>query len=79
MNTTKTKTKNKEIIYYETEPDITIIQEIVNGYFTIIPLTKNKSMYVDEEGELKELKVNVKATEIVGYNIYGNVLIVGSE
>ena len=80
MNTNmNTNIKNKEIIYYDTEPDMTIIQKIVNGYFTIIPLPNNKFMYVNEEGELKELKVNVKATEIVGYKIYGNVLIVGSE
>ena len=74
-----TSMKNKEIIYYDIEPDMTIIQKIVGGYFTIIPLTNNKLMYVNEEGELRQLQVNKKATEIVGYKIYGNVLIVGSE
>ena len=74
-----TSMENKEIIYYDIEPDITIIQKIVGGYFTIIPLTNNKLMYVNEEGELIQLQVNKKATEIVGYKIYGNVLIVGSE
>ena len=38
--------KNKKIIYYDIEPDITIIQKIVGGYFTVIPLTNNKLMYV---------------------------------
>ena len=71
--------ENKEIVYYKTEPDIKIIQEIVGGYFTIIPLTNNKLMYVNEEGELQKMKVNQNATNIVGYNIYGNVLIVTSQ
>ena len=69
---------NAEIFYYKTEPDIKNIQKIVGGYFTIIPLTNNKLMYVNEEGELKQLQVNENATKMVGYTIYGNVLIVGS-
>ena len=69
---------NKEIIYYDNEPDIKTIQKIVEGYFTIIPLIDNKLMYVNEEGELISLPINISASNIVGYNIYGNVLIVGS-
>ena len=34
-------------------------------------------MYVNEEGELKKLKKNEKASEIINHQIYGNVLIVG--
>tara|TARA_B110000037_G_C16678166_1_gene325570 strand:+ start:273 stop:377 length:105 start_codon:yes stop_codon:yes gene_type:complete len=34
-------------------------------------------MYVNEEGELKKLKKNEKASGIINYPIYGNVLIVG--
>ena len=30
--------KTPHIIYYDIEPDMKIIQEIVGGYFTIIPL-----------------------------------------
>ena len=71
--------KNKEIVYYDIEPNIKIIQKIVGGYFTIIPLTNNKLMYVNEEGELRQLQVNENATKMIGYKIYGNVLIVSSE
>jgi uncharacterized GH25 family protein len=74
-----TSMKNKEIVYYDIEPNITIIQKIVGGYFTIIPLTNNKLMYVNEEGKLRQLQVNENATKMIGYKIYGNVLIVGSE
>lgn len=74
-----TKRKNcvKKIHYYKTEPDFETIQKIVGGYFTIIVLENNKTMYVNEEGELNKLKINKEASQIVGYNIYGNVLIVG--
>ena len=71
--------ENKEIIYYDIEPDMKIIQEIVGGYFTIIPLKNNKLLYINEEGELRKLQINKKATEIVGYKIYGNALIVSPE
>lgn len=71
------KNKEKEIVYFTNEPDFEIIQKIVNGYFTIISLPNNKLMYVNEEGELKKLKKNEKASEIINYPIYGNVLIVG--
>ena len=74
----KMELKNKEIVYFDEEPDFKDIQKIVGGYFTIIPLSSNKTMFVNEEGELRQLKINKKATEMVGYTIYGNVLIVGS-
>ena len=69
--------KEKEIVYFTNEPDFGISQKIVDGYFTIISLPNNKLMYVNEEGELKKLKKNEKASEIINYPIYGNVLIVG--
>ena len=74
---TNTIETNTEIIYCDNEPDIKTIQKIVEGYFTIIPLIDNKLMYVNEEGELISLPINISASNIVGYNIYGNVLIVG--
>ena len=35
-------------------------------------------MYVNEEGELKKLPVNNEASKMVGFNVYGKVLIVDS-
>ena len=69
--------ENKEIFYYDEEPNIGIIQKRVGGYFTIIPLPNGKLMYVNEEGEIRDLKINKEATLITGYKIYGNVLIIG--
>ena len=77
--------ENTQIIYYDIEPDIKIIQQVVGGYFTIIPVINDQAncdkfplMYVNEEGLLQNLHVNIKATEMIGYTIYGNVIIVGS-
>ena len=69
--------KDKNIFYYENEPELQVIQKIVDGYFTIIPLADNRLMYVNEEGELDNLNINEEASKIVGHKIYGKVLIVG--
>ena len=67
-----------KIVYYKEEPDFRIIQQKVGGYFTTIPLPNKNIMYVNEEGEIKNLSVNIKASKMVGYTIYGDVLIVNS-
>ena len=67
----------KKITYLEIEPDLNIIQKVVGGYITLIPMKDNRIMYVNEEGELRQLPVNDDASEIMGYPIYGNVLIIG--
>tara|TARA_B110000977_G_C11080300_1_gene492708 strand:- start:1833 stop:2054 length:222 start_codon:yes stop_codon:yes gene_type:complete len=69
--------KIKMITYSIVEPQFEIIQQIVGGYFTIIPLSDGKNMYVNEEGALKNLQVNEDASKIVGFNVFGNVIIVG--
>ena len=72
-----THNKDKTIFYYQEEPDLETIQNIVEGYFAIIPLLDNKMMYVNEEGALKNLPINSQASEIAGFKIYGKVLIIG--
>lgn len=74
---TTQQNKDKTIFYYQEEPDLETIQNIVEGYFAIIPLLDNKMMYVNEEGFLKNLSVNSQASEIAGFKIYGKVLIIG--
>ena len=69
--------KDKEIIYLKEEPDFKTIQKIVEGYFALIPLKDGKMMFVNEEGELKNLKINKEASKIMKFTIYGRVLIVG--
>ena len=69
--------KDKEIIYLKEEPDFKTIQKIVEGYFALIPLQNGKMMFVNEEGELKNLKINKEASKIMKCTIYGRVLIIG--
>ena len=59
------------------EPEIEVINQIVDGYFAIIPLDNNKTMYVNEEGETQSLPINDEASKIADQTVYGNVLIVG--
>ena len=77
--------KEETIFYYKNEPDLETIQKIVEGYFTIIyifPFESNpnvcKLMYVNEEGQLKNLPVNVEASKMAGFDVYGKVLIIDS-
>ena len=70
METTK-------IVYCESEPPLDKIQKIINGYFMIIHLPNNKLMYVNENGIPLKLPINKEATKIVGFEVYGDVLIVG--
>ena len=72
----ETKKEDKEVYYFDKEPELSVIQKIVNGYFEIINLPNNLSMYVNEQGILMGLPVNKKASEIAGFKIYGKVLIV---
>ena len=72
----KRENKKKCIYYYKEEPDLETIQKIVNGYFTIIMMDDNKKMYVNEEGKLRKLKLNKEASNLVGFKVYGNVLVV---
>ena len=74
---TTQQNKDKTIFYYQEEPDLETIQKTVEGYFAIVPLLDNKMMYLNEEGALKNLPVNQKASEIAGFKIYGKVLIIG--
>ena len=77
------KEKEQTIFYYKNEPDLETIQKIVDGYFTTIyvfPFKLNpnvcKLMYLNEEGELKNLPINVEASKMAGFNVYGKVLVV---
>jgi len=71
------KNKEETIFYYKEEPNLETIQNTVEGYFAIVPLLDNKMMYVNEEGALKNLPINLEASEIAGFKIYGKVLIIG--
>lgn len=82
-NTTSDSIENiTQIKYLEHDPGCDEINKILGGHFTVIqlgisPLT-DSIMYVREEGELLGLPVNTKATEMVGFQIYGKALVIRS-
>jgi hypothetical protein len=82
MSTTTPDSKENitQIKYLEHDPGCDKINKFLGGYFTVIqlgisPLT-DSIMYIREEGE--HLPLNTKATEMVGFNIYGKALIIRS-
>ena len=63
------------VIERPTEPDYKEIQAVVKGFFTVIEIDEVSTMFVDEEGELKNLEPNKIASKIAGFNIVGNALL----
>lgn len=58
------------------------LQAFVGGYIEIVSLTLKRDMIINEEGKLKDLPVNIRATAIYHYNfpnttdvIVGDVLV----
>jgi len=52
------------------------IQGLIGGYYAHTYLDANRLALYDEEGNLKKLPVNMAASEIVGYQVVGPVLLV---
>ena len=51
------------------------LQKAVGGYIELVYLQGNKIMVVNEEGLIKRLPYNYKASKIAGKNIVGDVII----
>lgn len=52
------------------------LQQIVDGYIEIVQLGNNECMVVNEDGHSLGMNVNIKATNVYGYDvIVGDVLI----
>ena len=65
----------KSIEYFKEEPSCEVLNKIVGGYFTIMPLKDGRLMYMNEEGYYK-CKKNEEASKLFNFNIYGNIAIV---
>ena len=57
-------------------PTLSILQEAVGGYIEGVPI-ENGYMYVNEEGKMQGLPVNVLATNLIDFDdiIVGDVVI----
>jgi hypothetical protein len=66
-----------DIIYLKEEPSLEKLQEMVGGNIGGMILPDKKIMYFNEEGQLLGLEINKKASELLGFSLYGNVIIIG--
>lgn len=55
------------------------LQGYVGGYIEIVRLPNNYILVVDEEGVLKQKKLNKKASELAGQPIVGDVVLCKSK
>lgn len=58
----------------EKEPTLDEMQKIVSGYIERVIMGKN-SLWVNEDGQSKRLKINVLASEILNRIIVGNAIL----
>lgn len=56
-------------------PTLQEAQEIVGGYVQMLTLDDGSQMLMDEDGRMKDLPVNDKASLLAGQVIRGNVLV----
>lgn len=49
-------------------------QSAVGGYIEVVATRRGKVLIVNEEGHMKGLKKNNKASEIAGFDIMGDVI-----
>tara|TARA_A100001015_G_C14851324_1_gene656591 strand:- start:382 stop:612 length:231 start_codon:yes stop_codon:yes gene_type:complete len=62
--------------YFKKEPEYKTLNELVEGYFTILPLNDGRLMYINEDGFFK-CNINEEASKLLNFKIYGNVVIIG--
>tara|TARA_Y100001951_G_scaffold73122_1_gene60025 strand:- start:301 stop:744 length:444 start_codon:yes stop_codon:yes gene_type:complete len=60
-------------------PDLEQMQQMVGGIVEIIILPNERQMFCDEEGMLKELPVNGRASILAGHLILGKVVILSGD
>lgn len=60
------------IIQCRIDGSLKSMQDIVDGYIEIVTLGKTLRMIVNEEGLLRDLKVNYLASMLYGHEIRGN-------
>ena len=60
------------------EPSFIELQELVGGYFTLISVSVEDTpalMYVNEVGEITGLPLNLRASQLAGFEIFGDTVL----
>ena len=69
------KEKDDSIQYFEKDPGLEKLQEIVGGYFTFQPTLDGRTMAMNEEGILRGMPVNEAASKLAGQKVRGPVAV----
>lgn len=67
------------ITFFTEEQPLEVLQKVVGGWIEHVQLRDGRSMWVNEEGLMKGLAYNPKASEMAGRSIVGPVAITPPE
>ena len=71
-----TEEKPKTIYYFDEDPGYETLQKITQGYFEVLKLIDGRDMFLSEDGVYR-LPLNIEASNMFKFKIYGNIAIVG--
>jgi hypothetical protein len=63
----------------EDSPTLEQAQEFVGGYVEMVPRLRDRQVLVNEEGLMRQLPLNEFVSEMVGYPIVGNAIVLQKE
>tara|TARA_R110000824_G_scaffold293117_1_gene481505 strand:+ start:62 stop:295 length:234 start_codon:yes stop_codon:yes gene_type:complete len=64
---------------FKTEPSLVTLQDTVGGWIEAIPCIDGRLMYANEDGRMKQLPINERASELAGRIILGSVAVIGGQ
>lgn len=59
----------------DTKPTLEEAQAFVGGWVELLDIDDGKQLLVDDEGALKRKPVNPDASALIGYNVYGDCIV----
>ena len=71
-----TEEKPKTIFYFDEDPGYETLKKITQGYFEVLKLVDGRDLFLSEDG-MYRLPINVEASNMFKFKIYGNIAIVG--
>tara|TARA_B100000900_G_scaffold354316_1_gene322963 strand:- start:562 stop:795 length:234 start_codon:yes stop_codon:yes gene_type:complete len=71
-----TEDKPKTIFYFDEDPGYETLKKITEGYFEVLKLVDGRDLFLSEDG-MYRLPINIEASNMFKFKIYGNIAIVG--
>jgi hypothetical protein len=63
-------------LFDKVEPTLEQAQSLVGGYVEKITLPNGDALLINEEGLLKKLELNITATDLAGFPIVGEAILI---